>query len=237
MLVSHVACLVPVAVGLQPERLPGQHSYFPLDLFWPQSRRQLYAQILPYTPVEFDQLLLDVSMLAAMPPWPWGHLIYQEVLEKAFSSGVPGQLAEFGVGLGGSSVFFGHLARLAGRKLLAVDSFQGLPAPDALRDNPYFVEGDFGPPDGPETDNSAAFQELLASFGLESTVHVAPSSFAAAQLPGDFKQLAFVHIDGDLYQSVLDAFEKTWDSVSDGGIVVVDDFFHKVPRPISSDPG
>ena len=24
---------------------------------------------------------------AAMPPWPWGHLIYQEVLEKAFSSG------------------------------------------------------------------------------------------------------------------------------------------------------
>ncbi|CAE7255054.1 ynaI, partial [Symbiodinium necroappetens] len=44
-------------------------------------------------------------------------------------------------------------------------------------------------------------------------------------------RLAFVHIDGDLYQSVLDAFEKTWDSVSDGGIVVVDDFFHKVQGP------
>eukprot|EP00439_Symbiodinium_sp_Y106_P056261 s5157_g7.t2 len=229
-LTSCLACLAPRAAGLQPERLPGQHSYFPLDLFWPQNRRQLYAQILPYTPVELDQLLLDVSMLAAMPPWPWGHLIYQEVLEKAFSSGVPGQLAEFGVGLGGSSVFFGHLARLAGRKFLAVDSFQGLPAPDALRDNPYFVEGDFGPSDGPE-ENSAAFRELLASFGLENTVLVATSPFAAAQLPADFQQLAFVHIDGDLYQSVLDAFEKTWDRVSDGGIVVVDDFFHKVQGP------
>ena len=78
-----------------------------------------------------------------MPPWPWGHLIYHEVLQKAFLSGpvqillakkfysshhlrlsrdssekpfasvgVPGQLAEFGVGLGGSSLFFGQLARL-----------------------------------------------------------------------------------------------------------------------------
>ena len=28
-----------------------------------------------------------------------------------------------------------------------------------------------------------------------------------------------------------DAFEKTWDRVSDGGIVVVDDFFHKVQGP------
>ena len=54
----------------------------------------------------------------------------------------------------------------------AEDSFQGLPAPDALRDNPYFVEGDFGPSDGPE-ENSAAFRELLASFGLENTVLVA----------------------------------------------------------------
>ena len=72
------------------------------------------------------------------------------------------------------------------------------------------------------------------------------------------QRLAFVHIDGDLYQSVLetwlcdagdsvhdsgshpcklradrtkDAFEKVWDRVSDGGIVVVDDFFHKVQGP------
>ena len=35
------------------------------------------------------------------------------------------------------------------------------------------MEGDFGPPDGPEIDNIAAFRELLASFGLENTVHVA----------------------------------------------------------------
>ena len=48
------------------------------------------------------------------------------------------------------------------------DSFEGLPAPDALKDNPYFVQGDFGQHEG--VDNSAAFLELLADFGLADTV-------------------------------------------------------------------
>ena len=109
--------------------------------------------------VELDQILLDVLTLAAVPPYPWGQLIYHDVLLQKLNSGqlklwddpsfgvkskkqtskwkcvkvlgnpgifcfpmpgLQGNFAEFGVGLGGSSLFFGQMAARWGRKMLAV---------------------------------------------------------------------------------------------------------------------
>ncbi|CAL1132923.1 unnamed protein product [Cladocopium goreaui] len=224
---QHFAWPLMAAAALQPERLPGQHSYFPLDILWPQNRWQMFSQILPFTPVDLDQILLDVLTLAAVPPYPWGQLIYHEVLQQRLKSGLKGHFAEFGVGLGGSSLFFGHMAAQWGRRMLAVDSFQGLPDSDPAHDEPYFAEGDFGS----EGSNAQRFQQLLENFGLNSTIDLISTSFAETVVPREFQELAFVHIDGDLYHSVLDALEKTWDLVQPGGIVVIDDFFHKVQGP------
>eukprot|EP00434_Breviolum_minutum_P028385 symbB.v1.2.025109.t1/scaffold2418.1/size79643/2 len=215
--------------GLQPERLQGQHSYFPFDIFWPQNRWHMFSQILPFTPVELDQILLDVLTLAAVPPYPWGQLIYHDILLQKLNSGLQGNFAEFGVGLGGSSLFFGQMAARWGRKMLAVDSFQGLPSPDLSMDEAYFSAGDFSSFEGES--NAARFQELLMAFKLNDTVRVINNSFAETVVDSDFNELAFVHIDGDLYHSVLDALEKVWDLVVLGGIIVIDDFFHKVQGP------
>ncbi|CAK9097653.1 unnamed protein product [Durusdinium trenchii] len=220
------------ADALLPERLQGQHSQFPLDIFWPQNRWHLFAQILPFTPVHLDQILLDILTLAAVPPYPWGHLFYHEVLREALELGhTEGNFAEFGIGLGGTSLFFGQMAKTYGRRLLAVDSFRGLPQPDPLLDEAYFAAGDFRTDGDEPLNGSKAFQELLENFGLEEHVEVLTSSFADVVAPANFQKLAFVHIDGDLYHSVWDALEKVWDLVVPGGIVVIDDFFHKVQGP------
>lgn len=81
----------------------------------------------------------------------------------------------------------------------------------------------------------------MSGFGRHTSraPRAAPFAEAAINLPhaglsltlGLAARLAFVHIDGDLYQSVLDALEKVWDLVVPGGIVVIDDFFHKVQGP------
>ena len=54
------------------------------------------------------------------------------------------------------------------------DSFQGLPASDPARDEPYFAEGDFGSPDG---SNAQRFQQLLGNFGLNSTIELMTLGF------------------------------------------------------------
>ncbi|CAK9097728.1 RING finger protein nhl-1 [Durusdinium trenchii] len=118
------------------------------------------------------------------PSWQKGH--------------TEGNFAEFGIGLGGTSLFFGQMAKTYGRRLLA-DSFRGLPQPDPLLDEAYFAAGDFRTDGDEPLNGSKAFQELLENFGLE--------------------------------EHVEDALEKVWDLVVPGGIVVIDDFFHKVQGP------
>eukprot|EP00930_Biecheleria_cincta_P090354 TRINITY_DN7971_c0_g1_i1.p1 TRINITY_DN7971_c0_g1~~TRINITY_DN7971_c0_g1_i1.p1 ORF type:complete len:436 (-),score=68.23 TRINITY_DN7971_c0_g1_i1:229-1536(-) len=210
-------------------RLHGHHDLFPFDVMWPENKWDLFARILPFTPVELDQIILDTLTLVATPPYPWGHLVYHKILSEALQAGVPGDFAEFGLGLGGTSIFFARVASEHHRQFLAVDSFKGLPSIDRIKDNPYFVEGDFG--EAPGADNHETFLQLLSEFGLQDTVTCLKGLFRDVNIPAAFKQFAFVHIDGDLYSSVYDVLDKVWDRVPEGGIVAIDDFFHKSQGP------
>eukprot|EP00913_Durusdinium_trenchii_P003612 g3342.t1 len=64
------------------------------------------------------------------------------------------------------------MAKTYGRRLLAVDSFRGLPQPDPLLDEAYFAAGDFRTDGDEPLNGSKAFQELLENFGLEEHVEV-----------------------------------------------------------------
>merc|ERR1719506_1464454 len=143
---------------------------------------------------------------------------------------IPGDFAELGTGLGGTSIFFSRLAKQYGRKFLAVDSFEGLPPPDMNnKDNHYFVEGDYRPKDG--VDQLAAFLEYKKQFDVDDVLHVEKCFFKDLVIPKEFDKFAFVHLDSDLYDSVYDSLEKVWDRVSEGGCVAIDDFFHHAQGP------
>jgi len=149
---------------------------------------------------------------------------------NVIQGGVPGDFAELGTGLGGTSVFFARLAKQHGRKFLAVDSFEGLPEPDLNnKDNHYFVEGDYRPRNG--VDQLQAWMEYKKGFDIDDVLYTEKAFFKDLKIPPVFDKFAFVHLDSDLYDSVYDSLEKVWDRVSVGGAVAIDDFFHHAQGP------
>lgn len=168
-----------------------------------------------------------VRPLCMTPPSPWGEWLYAH--QMLGRPEVPGDFAELGVGLGGMALFMGKLASEQGRKLWAADTFAGLPAPDPSVDNDYFRAGDYRPSDGPS--HLDGFVARVAQGGLSHVIQPVVGTFAKTLPALDPTPLAFVHIDADLHDSVLDALEATWDRVSPGGVVAIDDWFHPAQGP------
>jgi len=207
------------------ERPSNPHHLFPYDIFGEAA--------VPFLSEEMATEIGHVRNYCMFPPYPWSlvaydHLVTHDILMA--QPAVQGAFAEFGVGEGGTSIYFARKAKMHGRKFLSVDSFAGLPPPNA-QDNQYFVEGDYGPPKG--VDNHKAFLDLVERMDVNDTVTVVKGFFGDIEIPKDpaFEQFAFVHLDSDLYQSIYDSFMKIWDRVVPGGFVIVDDYFHFVQGP------
>ena len=193
---------------------------FPFDL--------LYAQF------EFAgpdaALLSDTVPLCMTPPAPWGPPALADIYHRHCQF-LAGDTAEFGVALGGTSFLLAGLGRDRRRKLHAFDSWEGLPALDTMRDNPYFRAGDYGP-DEPQMNLYQFFLDQAMRLGLAEFVvpHRGWFKDTLAQIPSDAR-FCFVHIDGDLYQSTMDALQGIYDRVVDGGVIVFDDFLHPAQGP------
>lgn len=128
---------------------------------------------------------------------------------------LPGDFAEFGVFRGGTALLAARLLDEANddRPLHLFDSFAGMPNTSA--DEPYNA-GDFNQTSAPKV------QGLLSSARANTKFHVGfiPDTFTDAGID----QLAFAHIDVDLYQSVLDCVEYVYPRLVPGGILIFDDY-------------
>lgn len=139
---------------------------------------------------------------------------------------VPGDLIETGVWRGGSSIFMRAVLKMYGdttRIVWVADSFQGLPKPDAER---Y-------PADREDTlwtrDQLAiSLDEVKANFAryglLDDQVRFLKGWFHDTLLSAPIKRLAILRLDGDLYQSTMEALDALYDKLSVGGYVIVDDY-------------
>jgi len=230
--VDHIKLAHPSAPLTPQHRLPKPHQFFPFDIFNQRHAQGLLddGERLGMAP-ELIQELQYVKSHCMTPPFPWGQIIYRSFIKGNIIQGdVPGDFAELGTGLGGTSIFFARLAKTFGRKFLAVDSFEGLPPVDLKnKDNHYFVEGDYRPKDG--VDQLDAFMKYKSDFGIDDVLYVEKAFFKDLVIPPVFDKFAFVHLDSDLYDSVYDSLEKVWDRVSEGGCVAIDDFFHHAQGP------
>jgi len=128
---------------------------------------------------------------------------------------LPGDFAEFGVFRGGTALLAAEILRDAGdvRSLHLFDSFAGMPVTSA---GEPFTKGDFG------QTSEAAVRALLAPTGARAVFHAGyiPDTFQNLEIP----QLAFAHVDVDLYQSVLDSIEFVYPRLVPGGLLVFDDY-------------
>ncbi len=131
---------------------------------------------------------------------------------------IPGAVLEVGSWRGGSAGLLGlRLKELElSRPLLVADTFTGVAK--AGTEDPYYTGGEHA---DTSLDRVTAFLDdldlpdytVLSGIFPDETAHRVPVA-----------DIAFCHIDVDVYQSARDVFEWTWPRMPAGGIVVFDDY-------------
>ena len=150
----------------------------------------------------------------------------QYCVEKVLRQEVPGDLIETGVWRGGSTIFMRALLKVYGdteRKVWVADSFQGLP-----KSNPeaYPEDCEFDLSIYPEL--AVSLDQVKANFSryglLDDQVCFLVGWFRDT-LPGaPIERLALLRLDGDLYESTMDALRALYPKLSPGGYVIIDDY-------------
>jgi O-methyltransferase len=138
---------------------------------------------------------------------------------------VPGDVAETGAWRGGASIFMkGCLTAwdMRGRIVWVADSFEGLPVPSLPEDAGY----DFSAAKMPIL--AVSLEEVQENFRrydlLDDDVRFLKGWFRDTLHVAPIRELALLRLDGDLYESTMDALKALYDKVSPGGFVIVDDF-------------
>lgn len=153
----------------------------------------------------------------------------QYCVEKIIANGIPGDFIETGIWRGGATIFMRALLNAYGqndRSIWAADSFAGLPKPNASK-----YPEDTGDQHYKWDELSVNIDTVKQNFAkydlLDDQVKFLKGWFKDT-LPGaPITKLALLRIDGDIYESTMDALVHLYPKVSPGGFVIIDDFTNK----------
>jgi O-methyltransferase len=150
----------------------------------------------------------------------------QNAVETIIREEVPGDLIETGVWRGGACIFMRAILKAHGdqvRRVFLADSFAGLPEPDAAE-----YPADKG--------DEHHFHEFLAvskeevednfrKYGLLDDHVVFLKGWFKDTLPSaPFERLSVMRLDGDMYESTMDALNSLYHKLSVGGFCIIDDY-------------
>jgi O-methyltransferase len=158
---------------------------------------------------------------------PRGRLAHLRGLaEAALRDGVPGDFIETGVWRGGACILMRAVLAahgVADRRVFVADSFEGLPKPDAER---YPADrGDRLHSFGQLAVSEAEVRRNFAAYDLLDDQVVFLKGFFRDTLPAlTDERFALIRLDGDMYESTLDALTALYDRLSSGGYAVIDDY-------------
>lgn len=147
-------------------------------------------------------------------------------VEDVLKRNVPGDLIETGVWRGGATIFMrGILAahEVTDRTVWVADSFKGLPPPDT-ENYPADAHFDF------HTAKTLAVsleevKEHFSRFGLlDQQVKFLKGWFKDTLPSAPIQRLAVARLDGDMYESTIQALSVLYPKVSPGGYVIIDDY-------------
>lgn len=147
-------------------------------------------------------------------------------VEDVLKRNVPGDFIETGVWKGGATIFMRAILKAYGvtdRLVWVADSFAGLPLPspdaypqDAGSDLYSFRQLQVSLPD---------VQANFAAYGLlDEQVRFLKGWFRDTLPIAPIEHLAVLRLDGDMYESTMDALTSLYGKVSIGGYIIVDDY-------------
>jgi O-methyltransferase len=149
-----------------------------------------------------------------------------ELCAAAVRDGVPGDFIETGVWRGGVTILMKAVLAATGdtdRTVWVADSFEGLPVPDGER-YPADAHLDWSGVTALKVGADAVRANFERYGLLDDQVRFLEGWFCDTLPDAPIEQLAVLRLDGDLYQSTMDALVALEPRVSSGGYVIVDDY-------------
>ncbi len=154
----------------------------------------------------------------------------RQLTQTIIEEGVPGDLIETGIWRGGACIMMRAVLFTFGvtnKRIWAADSFSGLPPGDPEK-YPLDAKSDFHSYKQlavPLNDVKQNFKGL----GLLDNQTVFLQGWFKDTLPkAAIDQLALIRLDGDMYESTMDALDALYPKLTKGGFVIIDDY-HIVP--------
>ena len=150
----------------------------------------------------------------------------QECIEQIIADDVPGDLIETGVWRGGACIFMKANLRAWGdttRKVWLADSFEGLPKPNAA-----LYPADEGDRLHEQTGLAVGADRVRHNFEryglLDDRVEFLVGWFKDTLPTAAVERLSLMRLDGDMYESTIQAIEPLYPKLSPGGFCIIDDF-------------
>jgi len=150
----------------------------------------------------------------------------QDCVTDVIKNNVEGDLIETGVWRGGTVIFMRAILKaynVTDRIVWAADSFEGLPKPNEEK---YAADKD---------DKFYMYDELKVSLDmvkenfnkydlLDEQVQFLKGWFKDTLPTAPIKKLAVLRLDGDMYESTMDALIHLYPKLSVGGYIIIDDW-------------
>jgi O-methyltransferase len=150
----------------------------------------------------------------------------QHCVTTVIKEGVPGDVIETGVWRGGATILMRAVLAAYGdtdRSVWVADSFEGLPPP-----NPDAYPVDRGDQHHTKPELAISLEQVQANFAryglLDGQVKFLKGWFKDTLPTAPISRLAVMRLDGDMYESTIQAFEALYPKLSVGGFVIVDDY-------------
>lgn len=150
----------------------------------------------------------------------------QACIETIIKDRIKGDLIETGVWRGGASIFMRGVLKafgIADRKVWVADSFKGLPPPNAAL-FPQDSRDDFHQ----FADLAVSLEEVRKNFDryglLDEQVRFLEGWFRDTLPIAPIERLALMRLDGDMYESTMDALLHLYPKLQIGGFAIIDDY-------------
>lgn len=154
----------------------------------------------------------------------------QFCINSILSNNIQGDLIECGVWRGGTVIFMRAILKVYGisdRIVWVADSFEGCPQPDETKypqdkGLDFYLNKDIGV-------DLEKVKHNFERYGLlDDQVRFLKGWFKDTLPQAPVQKLALLRLDGDLYESTMDALFNLYPKLSAGGYVIVDDF-NRIP--------
>lgn len=146
----------------------------------------------------------------------------RQCVETVLGSNIPGDFIETGVWRGGCCLLMREILRgygITDRKVYVADSFCGVPEP-----RPHLYPVDSADRHHTFTSLRISRSEVERNFTLPDEQVVFVEGWFRDTLPNINAEFALLRLDGDMYESTMDALVNLYHRLSPGGFVIIDDW-------------